>query len=226
MIPEYRFGTGTPYMDVCAHQEQLIAGGREALNLCEHPPTITLGAASEPEDLVHSRVVYERMGVEVRSVPRGGRATYHGPGQLVVYPVVNLRARGVTLHAYLRMLEDMTMDVCREYGITARRVQDRTGVWVGDRKIGFAGVRVRRGFAYHGVSLNVRPQTEAFRLIVPCGMPRLALASLSEETGREVDVWDAADAFAGVFHEYFEDGEPGDDSENAAHTPDNRAERL
>ncbi len=193
-IPVYRYGTETSYAEVTAKQEELVDQCFEALILCEHSPTITLGSGSKPEDLNLSPIYYERLGYTVFQSPRGGQATYHGPGQLVIYPIINLRARDITVHGHIRFLEDLMMRLCSLYGISARRIDGKSGTWVADtRKIGFTGIRVRKGFAYHGASLNVTPQMEAFRTIVPCGMPDIYVTSIHEESSYTPVLWEVAD---------------------------------
>jgi lipoyl(octanoyl) transferase len=154
--------------------------------LCEHPATITLGTGATADDLAFPAIYYERQGIPVLKSPRGGKATYHGPGQLVVYPLLHLRERGIPIHRYLRFMEALMILICAEYGVEAHRMDGKAGCWVGKKKIGFIGVRVRRGFCFHGISLNISPQHDPFRMIIPCGMPGLHLTSLEEETGQAV----------------------------------------
>jgi len=192
-LPALFWDVSIPYAETARRQEEWVAQAREILILCEHPPTITLGTAADESDLPLAPLVYERMGIPVFPSPRGGKATYHGPGQLVCYPILNLRERGLTIHAYLRFLEELMLSLCAAYGVNARRIPGKAGAWVEHRKIGFIGVRVRRGFSFHGCSLNVTPQQEAFRRIVPCGMPNLLVTSLQEETGLTLSWHEVAD---------------------------------
>ncbi|MDX9753765.1 MAG: lipoyl(octanoyl) transferase LipB [bacterium] len=187
-LPLIQWDVSVSYDEAARRQEALVAEGREALILAEHPATITLGTGATPADLAFSPIYYERQAIPVLKSPRGGKATYHGPGQLVVYPILNLRERGITIHGYLRALEACMIQTCAHYGIAARRIEGKAGCWVGEKKIGFVGVRIRKGFCFHGFSLNVHAQQEPFRLIVPCGMPGLRLTSIQEETGRGVSV--------------------------------------
>ncbi|MBN2328240.1 MAG: lipoyl(octanoyl) transferase LipB [Candidatus Omnitrophica bacterium] len=201
-IPVHRWDAAVPYEEAARRQEESAAEGREALILCEHAPTITLGTSAGPGDLAFSSLYYERMGVTVLKSPRGGKATYHGPGQLVGYPILNLRQRGMTVHGYMRFLESLMIRLCAEYGVQARRIDGKAGCWIGEKKIGFIGVRVRRGFCFHGFSLNITPQREAFRLIVPCGMPDLHVTSLQEELHDSApDLRQAADRMEELFFE-------------------------
>ncbi len=179
-----------PYEQVSKRQEELIALRQEALFICEHPATITLGTRGVADDLLFPAEQYEKQGIHIFNAPRGGQATYHGPGQLVVYPVLNLKQRGIKIRDYLRMLEVVMMQVCRQFRVETHVICGKTGLWVDDRKIGFIGVRVRCGFSFHGFSLNIKPQHDPFRLIVPCGMPNLHVTSLEEEIKQTMDVFD------------------------------------
>ena len=198
-IPALRWDAPVPYLDAARRQEELVAEKREALILCEHPPTITLGTSARPEDLHFPSAHYQRMNVQIHKSPRGGRATYHGPGQLVCYPIINLRERNRTIQEHLRFLEELMIELCESYHIHAHRIDGKAGAWVEDRKIGFIGVRVRRGFAFHGFSINITPQKEAFRLITPCGMPDLCVTSIQEESGEAPSITEAADRIEALF---------------------------
>lgn len=187
-LPVETWTLANPYQQVSERQEELIAQKQESLLLCEHPATITLGTRGVAEDLLFPTEHYEQQGIAIFKAPRGGQATYHGPGQLVVYPVLNLKDRGIKIRDYLRLLESVMMNVCSRFSIHTHIICGKTGLWVDDRKIGFIGVRVRQGFSFHGFSLNIKPQHDPFRLIVPCGMPNLTVTSLEEETYTQHDV--------------------------------------
>lgn len=200
LVPVIRWDRSVPYLETAVRQEELVARQRETFILCEHPPTITLGTGADRNDLAFPSIYYERQGISIVKSPRGGKATYHGPGQLVVYPILNLRSRNWTIHAHLRFLESLMIFLCSRYGIHAQSIAGRAGAWVGEKKIGFIGVRVRKGFAFHGLSFNVTPQHEPFRWIIPCGMPNLRLTSLQEEMASECpDLWTVADIMEDTF---------------------------
>lgn len=189
-LPVETWTVGSPYEQVSQRQEELISLKQERVLICEHPATITLGTRGVAEDLLFPSEHYEKQGIAVYKAPRGGQATYHGPGQLVVYPIINMKERGIKIREYLRLLESVMMNVCMQYGIQTHVICGKTGLWVDDRKIGFIGVRVRQGFSFHGFSLNVKPQHDPFRLIVPCGMPNLHVTSIEEESKSDLDVVD------------------------------------
>lgn len=174
----------------------------DVLLLLEHPPVITLGRGWRPEHLRVSKDFLEREGIAVHLVDRGGDVTYHGPGQLVGYPIVDLRERGRDVHAYLRDLEEAVIRALAGLGIGARRFPPYTGVWVDLRKIAAIGIRVSRWVATHGFALNVAPSMEHFGYIVPCGIHDYGVTSVSRELGRPVAVDEAVrpitEAMAGV----------------------------
>jgi lipoate-protein ligase B len=159
----------------------------ETLLLLEHPPTITLGRSAKDAHLLASVDRLNTLGIEVVPVDRGGDVTYHGPGQLVGYPIVDLNGRGRDLHAYLRQLEGALIDVLAEYGICAGRKPPHTGVWVEDRKIAAMGIKVSRWISSHGFALNVASDLTGFSHIVPCGLADFEVTSLSRELGQDPD---------------------------------------
>ncbi len=184
-------------------REVCIEGGGEALLLVEHPPTITLGRKGSRDDIVAPLGELRRRGVRVFEAGRGGRATYHGPGQLVAYPILDLRRRGRSLHRYLRELEAWLVRLCRRFGVAAHAGSPQTGVWVGERKIASIGVAARRWVSYHGVALNVTTDPSAFELIVPCGLRGVRMTSLAAELGEAPPMDAVAQAAAALFAEQF-----------------------
>ncbi|MBD2847314.1 lipoyl(octanoyl) transferase LipB [Paenibacillus sp. IB182496] len=173
----------------------------DTLLLLEHPPTYTIGSQRHPEHLLLGKEELERKGIALYEIDRGGDITYHGPGQLVGYPLLYLDAQGLDLHAYLRSLEQAIIDWLAQYGIAGSRKPEYTGVWVGDLKIAAIGVkfnkcRKRRGFVTsHGFALNLKAgiAEEGFRGIVPCGIQTYGVTSLADLTGRDKSVRQAAD---------------------------------
>jgi len=167
----------------------------DTLLLLEHPPTYTIGSDRHPEHLLLPREELARRGIAVFEIDRGGDITYHGPGQLVGYPLLYLDAAGLDLHGYLRKLEEAIIGLLAEFGLTGSRKPGYTGVWVGDAKIAAIGVkfnkaRMRRGFVTsHGFAFNVRSRVleEGFSGIVPCGITEYGVTSLESETGLAAD---------------------------------------
>lgn len=168
----------------------------DTLLLLEHPPVYTIGADRHPEHLLYSAEELARRGISLFQIDRGGDITYHGPGQLVGYPLIYLDSVGLDLHAYLRKLEEAIMLLLAEYGIAGGRKSEYTGVWVGDEKVTAIGVkfnkaRSRRGFVTsHGFALNVKRNVreDGFRGIIPCGISEYVVVSLEELTGTDMSV--------------------------------------
>ncbi|MEK3881527.1 lipoyl(octanoyl) transferase LipB [Paenibacillus sp. PL2-23] len=183
----------------------------ETLLLLQHPPTYTMGSDRHPEHLLLNEEELVEKGIDLFEIDRGGDITYHGPGQLVGYPLLYLDAVGLDLHAYLRSLEGVIMDWLATYGIEASRKPEYTGVWVGDQKIAAIGVkfnkaRHRRGFiTSHGFALNVKPgiASEGFTGIVPCGIQQYGVTSFGDLTGRDISVEAAAEELLPYFVKRF-----------------------
>lgn len=184
------------YAEALRIQEQLVAevqqGGEEALLLLEHLPVYTLGAGGSAENVLDPELKPVR-------VNRGGDVTYHGPGQLVCYPILDLSLRGRDLHRYLRFLELLLVEICADLGVACHTVPGRTGVWTGNGKLASIGVGVRRWVSMHGFALNVSRDTAPFSRINPCGMPNCRITSLSLELGEELFVGDLKEMVASRF---------------------------
>jgi lipoate-protein ligase B len=167
----------------------------DTLLLLEHPPTITLGRRSRPEDLLVSQEQLESQGVHVAEIERGGKITYHGPGQLVAYPILGLRELDLSVPRYVSTLEQAMIDWLATLGIEATRRKGFPGVWVNGRKIGAVGVHLKRWVSIHGIALNVNPDLGAFQAIVPCGIDGVEVTSVAAELGGS---WSVADAKVAV----------------------------
>lgn len=181
------------YDEALAVQERLAAklaadpAAAPQLLLVEHaPPVITMGRSAQGRHVLASAEQLSAAGVQVRQASRGGDVTWHGPGQIVAYPVVRLDPRVRGLRQYLRDLEEAVIRVLARFGIEGRRINGLTGVWVGEAKIAAIGVAVRKWVTYHGLALNVGPDLSGFELIVPCGLRGRAITSLSILLGRQV----------------------------------------
>jgi lipoate-protein ligase B len=198
-----------PYLEAWELQKELAEQRRrgeipDVLLLLEHPPTYTRGRRSQPEELPMGVEWYEAQGIEVHDTDRGGLVTYHGPGQLVAYPIVHLGAYGDDVHAYVRGLEQVMIDALGEAGVPAQTIPGLTGVWtLGEppptlsrslaRKIGSIGLHVSRGVTTHGLAVNVRNDLQPFEWIVPCGIEGVSMTSVAKESGAEQDVAAFAD---------------------------------
>jgi len=179
-------------------QQQLVAERKQALIadqllLLEHPHVITMGRNGRSENLLASPEILSRAGISFHPTDRGGDVTYHGPGQLVGYPILDLREWKRDVGAYVRAIEQVLIDLLADYEITAGRIPGLTGVWVGDRKIAAIGVHISRWVTSHGFALNVDPDLSYFQYIVPCGltkpvtsMQQLGVTATIESVGKRL----------------------------------------
>jgi len=196
-----------PYREAWDRQlavhHQVRAGAEDTLILVEHPPVLTLGANFHKDNLLLSPEEYAARGIEIHQTDRGGDVTYHGPKQLVIYPIFDLERYGRDLHRWLRGLEETMIVVCREFGLVAERFPPNTGAWVNGRKIAAIGIKVRRWVSLHGIALNCDLDLAVFDTFVPCGINGHGVTSMSEEVGRNVTIEDAAPVVVAAFAEVF-----------------------
>jgi lipoate-protein ligase B len=190
------------YAQALTWQEELLrlrcqGEGGDTLLLLEHPPVFTLGRGGDERHLLNPR------HVPVYRVGRGGDVTFHGPGQLVGYPILDLTRHGRDVHAYLRALEAVLIAVLAEYGLRAQRKDGLTGVWVGEKKIASLGVGVRRWVTYHGFALNVDPDLSYFADIVPCGLAGIRMTSMAQLLKRPIALATVKTLVAETFASYF-----------------------
>jgi lipoyl(octanoyl) transferase len=202
-----------PYEEARELQRRLAARRQrdelpDVLLLLEHPPVYTRGRRSGPEELPMGVEWYEAQGIEVRDTDRGGLVTYHGPGQLVAYPIVDLGVYGDDVHRYVRGLEQAMIEALGDAGVPAQTIEGLTGVWVGQRKIGSIGLHVSRGVTTHGLAINVNNDLQPFEWIVPCGIEGVAMTSLSRELGAEQHLGAFADILVAAYARVLE-REPG-----------------
>lgn len=217
-----------PYEEGTVAQRWLRSARQEAalpdvLLLLEHPPVYTRGRRSGEEELPMAPEWYEMQGIEVRETDRGGRVTYHGPGQLVAYPIVDLKPYGDDVHEHVRRLERVAIGALAEHGVGASAIEGLTGIWVppppgrGDEaasmrgdlappgaKIGSIGVHVSRGVTTHGLAVNVNNDLQPFEWVVPCGIEGCQVTSLSRELDAEQDLEEFADTVVARFAEVYE----------------------
>ncbi len=185
----YRLGT-VGYDEALGFQRELVEDFTRtprdagALILLEHPPILTIGRGGTEQNILVPRAHLSAVGVEVRETNRGGDVTYHGPGQIVGYPILPLEHHGKDVHKYLRRIESVLMAALWEYNIKADRKEGFTGVWTPQGKIASIGIAISHWVSYHGFALNVSPNMEHFRLINPCGLVGVKMASMESILGR------------------------------------------
>jgi lipoyl(octanoyl) transferase len=198
------------YADALAMQRALVEERRagsvpDLLLILQHPAVITLGVKGDG-GRSHILASAERLaeeGIAVEETGRGGDVTYHGPGQIVGYPILDLRPDRCDVHRYVRDVEEVMIRTCAEYGVNAGRISGLTGTWVGEDKIGAIGIRISRWITSHGFAFNAATNLQHFRMIVPCGIAEHGVTSLEKETGRSIPLTEVEEAlirqFAVVF---------------------------
>jgi lipoyl(octanoyl) transferase len=196
------------YSHGLAMQEQAVERLRsgeapEQLFLLEHPHVFTLGRGADGAHILTDKEQLQSQSIEVHETGRGGDVTYHGPGQLVGYPIINLKPDRCDVHRYVRDIEEVLIRTIADFGVTGKRITGLTGVWVGNEKIAAIGVRIARWITSHGFALNVSTDLNYFQMIVPCGISDKGVTSLSKLVGRSIDVQNAAQCAASHFGEVF-----------------------
>jgi lipoyl(octanoyl) transferase len=219
------------YREAWARQKELAArraGGEihDQLLLLEHEAVLTLGRGADEAHVRASASALAARGIEVIRVERGGEVTYHGPGQLVAYPIIAIARRGLLVRPLVRALEAAMIETCAAFGLTAGRRDGHPGCWVdpdggSPRKVGALGIRIERGVTYHGIALNVDPDLRDFELIDPCGMPDVVSTSIAVELGRgdERPSTEAVRNAAWIFARAFAAGIDADLSEESGDGP-------
>lgn len=197
------------YDDGLRLQQGAVEGVRnneasEQLLLLEHPHVFTLGRGADATNILADEAQLQANSVEVYETGRGGDVTYHGPGQLVGYPVINLKPDRCDVHRYVRDLEKVLIRTIAEFGVTGTRIDGLTGVWVGNEKIAAIGVRIARWITSHGFALNVNTDLDYFKMIVPCGISDKGVTSLSRLLGRQLPLADVARIVSAQFATVFD----------------------
>jgi len=194
----------TPYKEAWDLQKKLVKlryQGKvpDLLLMTEHEPVITMGRATQKENLLVSRDELKERNVDLHMIERGGDITFHGPGQVVAYPIIDLSTRGKDLHGYLRDLESVIIDTLTEYGLTGTIKKGLTGVWVNNHKLAAIGVAVTRWVTFHGLALNVTTDLDYFKLINPCGITQFPVGSISSMLGKQISLDRAMNVLADSF---------------------------
>jgi lipoyl(octanoyl) transferase len=205
-----RFGI-VPYGEALSLQRELVERRRagdipDLLLLLQHPPVITLGVKGDGGrgNITATSERLSQLGIDVYEAGRGGDVTYHGPGQIVGYPILDLRPDRCDVHRYVRDLEEVMIRVCADYGVIAGRFKGLTGAWVGEEKIGAIGVRISRWITSHGFAFNVDTNLPDFQLIVPCGISDRGVTSLAKAAGRPVPVGEVENGLVRHFADVFQ----------------------
>ena len=196
------------YQDALERQLEILADLQvskvdETLLLLEHEPVLTLGASFHSENLLHPVEWYREQGIEVVPTDRGGDITYHGPGQLVAYPIFDVAKHGKDLHKWMRDLEETVILALKEFDLKGERLPVNSGVWIDDKKVCAIGIKIKRWVSMHGIAINCDADLSPFSTIVPCGIRSHGVTSISQELGRVVTVEDFAPALLRGFQTVF-----------------------
>jgi len=186
---------------VAARNNRVI--DEDIILMLEHPPVFTLGRRGGAENLMVSESFLEKSGIAVTQVERGGNITYHGPGQLVVYPIVDLEAAQISVVEFVNALEEVMLQTVEIWGIKAERNSVNRGIWIGNQKLGSIGIALRRGVSFHGLALNVNLDLTPFTWIQPCGLKGVQMASMKQELAGEVTMPDVRKVIKEKFQSIF-----------------------
>jgi lipoyl(octanoyl) transferase len=208
-VCESRYLGRRPYADALALQQQLVEARKadeapDTLLLLEHPPVITLGRAANRANVLADELARRARGVELFETGRGGDVTYHGPGQLVGYPIINLAPDRRDVRRYVRDLEEVLIRAAAGFGVDAGRIAGLTGVWVGGEKLAAIGVRISRWVTMHGFAFNVTTDLSHFEMIVPCGIADHGVTSLEKLLDKQIALSEVAATVARHFGEVFD----------------------
>lgn len=184
-------------------QKHIDGEGRDFLLLLQHNPVITIGRSGSKSNILISESALAANGIDTYEIDRGGDVTYHGPGQLTGYPIIDLRRFKKDIHWYLRQLEETIIKTLAEYGIAGGRIKEYTGVWVGNEKVAAIGVAIKRWITYHGFAFNINPNMSHFQMITPCGISDKGVTSLTKLLGHEVDIEEVGKKTISTFAEVF-----------------------
>jgi len=198
------------------YAEQLLEGGPETLIFVEHEPVYTLGANFHAENMAMPLEFYTDKGISIERTDRGGDVTYHGPGQLTIYPIFSIEKRGKDLHKWLRDLEEVVLTVLRNEGFEGYRFPPHTGAWIDGKKVAAIGIKAKRWINIHGIGFNINNDLEPFRWIIPCGIKEYGVTNLQQILGREVSLEEAKSLVCKAFEEVFELTKLGHSNETKA----------
>ncbi len=184
----------TPYHQAYDYQMQLLKTlhdddqKEDVCLLLEHPSVFTLGRNGSSENVIVSEAFLQKRGIKLIRIERGGEVTYHGPGQIICYPIINLRRNKLSVVEFVHTLEQIMLAVVKHFGIKANRDSRNHGIWLGDRKLGSIGIAVRHGISYHGLALNVNIDLEPFAWMNPCGLSGVAMSSMEQELQQSLNL--------------------------------------
>ncbi|MEN6385491.1 MAG: lipoyl(octanoyl) transferase LipB [Phycisphaerales bacterium] len=198
------------YNTVLAMQEQAMAalqagGGEEKIFIVEHLPVITLGVRTEKNRLLAENEVIKKAGIEIVEIRRGGGVTAHNPGQIVIYPIINLKNHNLGVSDYVHLLEKIGIEFLEILGVKSQTLKGFPGLWVGEMKIASIGVQVKKWITFHGIAININNDLSIFDYIVPCGLDNVRMTSAEKQVGRKIDIEESKKKLSNILLKYLHD---------------------
>jgi lipoyl(octanoyl) transferase len=186
-----------------AFQNLLTGTGKDTIFIVEHPPVITLGARQSANKLLKDTDTIKQSGIEIFQIRRGGGATAHNPGQIVVYPIINLKKHNLGVSDFVHKLEDIGIELLKELGVNCSVKKGFPGLWIEDRKIASIGVQIKKWITFHGMAININNDLSIFDLIVPCGLENIKMTSAQIELGKKIDIKTVKNTLKTILLKYF-----------------------
>lgn len=186
-----------------AFQNLLAGTGKDTVFIVEHPPTITLGARQSANRLLKDAGAIKQAGIEIFQIRRGGGATAHNPGQIVIYPIINLKKHNLGVSDFVHLLEKIGVEFLAALGVTCQTKKGLPGLWIDDRKIASIGVQIKKWITFHGMAININNDLSIFDFIVPCGLENIKMTSAEKELGKKIDIKTAKNILKTILLSYF-----------------------
>jgi lipoate-protein ligase B len=186
-----------------AFQNLLAGTGEDTIFIVEHPPVITLGARESANKLLKDSDTIKQSGIEIFQIRRGGGATAHNPGQLVIYPIINLKKHNLGVSDFVHKLEDIGIELLKELGVNCQTKKGFPGLWVQDRKIASIGVQIKKWITFHGMAININNDLSIFDFIVPCGLDNVKMTNAQIEVGKKISMEEVKNALKKILLNYF-----------------------
>ncbi|MFA6186788.1 MAG: lipoyl(octanoyl) transferase LipB [Phycisphaerae bacterium] len=197
------------YQSILALQEKTVSGlqagaGGDTVFIVEHPSVITLGARSSANKLLKDKAAIGNAGIEIVEIRRGGGTTAHNPGQLVIYPIINLKKRSLGVSDFVHLLEKIGIELLAELGVNCETIKSLPGLWINDRKIASIGVQVKKWITCHGIAININNDLSIFDLIVPCGLDNITMTNAENQLGKKLNMNDTKKILNKILLENFQ----------------------
>lgn len=188
-----------------AFQNLLAGTGKDTIFIVEHPPVITLGARQSANKLLKDADTIKQSGIEIFQIRRGGGATAHNPGQIVIYPIINLKKNNLGVSNFVHLLEKIGIEFLAELGINCQTKKGLPGLWIDDKKIASIGVQIKKWLTFHGMAININNDLDIFDFIVPCGLDNIKMTNTEKELGKKIDIKTAKNTLKTILLRHFTD---------------------